>query len=112
VTFVIFRRRGHFLLASPGTVLVPGSHDALQGSDMADLWTGRDDAPQDDSHRQHILSEIGARWRRISRQELASLATNDQLVAQIVDNYGIDKDVAQREVDTLMNGRNLNGWQR
>ena len=75
-------------------------------------WTGQDNEPQDDSHRQHILNEIGTKWRRFSRRELASLATNDQLVSQIVDKYGVDKDVAQREVDTLMNGRNLNGWQR
>jgi predicted nucleic acid-binding protein len=36
-----------------------------------------------------------------------ALRTNDELVAQLAAKYDIDKIAAQRDVDALMNGRNL-----
>jgi len=55
--------------------------------------------------RQTLLSDIGARWTRFSRQELADLKGNKDLVAQVVAKYGVAKDTAQRDVATLLKGR-------
>ncbi len=54
-----------------------------------------------------MLDEIGTKWSRFSRQELSVLGSNDELVGQIVAKYGVERGVAQREVDALMDGRNL-----
>ena len=55
--------------------------------------------------RQTLLSDIGARWTRFSRQELADLKGNKDLVAQVVAKYGVAKDTARRDVATLLKGR-------
>lgn len=52
-----------------------------------------------------LLTDIGSKWEKFSRQELSGLRSSDDLVAQIVAKYGIEKDVAQREVHALVNGR-------
>ena len=55
--------------------------------------------------RQTLLADIGARWTRFSRQELADLKGNRDLVTQVVAKYGIARDAAQRDVTTLLKGR-------
>ena len=60
-----------------------------------------------DSDRNDVLNAIGAKWSKFSKQELSALKTNDELVAQLVTKYDIEKIAAQRDVDALMNGRNL-----
>jgi hypothetical protein len=60
-----------------------------------------------DSDRNDVLNAIGAKWSKFSKQELSALRTNDELVAQLVTKYDIEKIAAQRDVDTLMAGRNL-----
>jgi hypothetical protein len=60
-----------------------------------------------DSDRNDVLNAIGAKWSKFSKQELSELKTNDELVTQVVAKYGVEKIAAQRDVDTLMNGRNL-----
>jgi hypothetical protein len=57
--------------------------------------------------RDTILNDIGKKWSKFSKQELSSLKTNDELVTQVVAKYGIQKIVAQRDVDALMAGRHL-----
>jgi len=57
--------------------------------------------------RRDVLREIGAKWSKFTPQELAALETNDDLVGQLVDKYGVEKEAAQRDVDALMGGRNL-----
>lgn len=64
-------------------------------------------ARSEDSDRNDVLNAIGAKWSKFSKQELTELRTNDELVTQIVAKYGVEKIAAQRDVDTLMNGRNL-----
>jgi hypothetical protein len=64
-------------------------------------------ARSEDSDRNDVLNAIGAKWSKFSKQELTELRTNDELVTQIVAKYGVGKIAAQRDVDTLMNGRNL-----
>lgn len=64
-------------------------------------------ARDQDSDRNDVLNAIGAKWSKFSKQELSDLKTNDELVTLIVAKYGVEKIAAQRDVDTLMNGRNL-----
>ena len=55
--------------------------------------------------RQTLLADIGAKWAKFSRQELADLKGNRDLVAQVVAKYGLAKDAAQRDVTALLKGR-------
>lgn len=57
--------------------------------------------------RYDILNEIALKWSKLSKRDLTGITTNDQLVGEIVKRYGIKEKAAQREVDILMDGRNL-----
>lgn len=59
------------------------------------------------SDRQDVLNEIALKWSKFSKHDLTNITTNDQLVGEIVKKYGIKIKRAQREVDILMDGRNL-----
>jgi hypothetical protein len=74
---------------------------------MSNAPTTNNDARPQINKRTEILDAIGAKWSKFSKQELSELKTNDELVTQVVDKYGIEKVAAQRDVDALMNGRNL-----
>jgi hypothetical protein len=74
---------------------------------MSNAPTTNNDARPQFNKRTEILDAIGAKWSKFSKQELSELKTNDQLVTQVVDKYGVEKIAAQRDVDALMNGRNL-----
>ena len=58
-------------------------------------------------NKQIVLKEIGAKWSKFSEHDLSSLKNKDDLVAQVVAKYGLEKSVAQRDVDALMKGRHL-----
>ena len=72
---------------------------------VAPTAAGRPSAVNPD--RQDVLKEIGRKWSKFSPQDLADIVTNDQLVGEIVKRYGLKPEAAQREVDILMDGRNL-----
>jgi hypothetical protein len=74
---------------------------------MTDVPTPPTDAHPDDSERDGMLNDISTRWRRFTRKELAELASDDELVSQVVARYGIERIAAQREVDALLVGRHL-----
>lgn len=74
---------------------------------MANALATNNAARSQDSDRNDVLNAVGAKWSKFSKQELSALTTNDELVAQLVAKYDIDKIAAQRDVDTLMAGRNL-----
>jgi hypothetical protein len=57
--------------------------------------------------RQILLKEIGAKWGKFSEQDLSALKDKDDLVAQIVAKYSLEKGHAQRDVDALMKGRQI-----
>jgi division protein CdvB (Snf7/Vps24/ESCRT-III family) len=57
--------------------------------------------------KQIILKEIGTKWSKFSEQELSALKDKDDLVTQVVAKYGLEKSQAQRDVDTLMKGRQI-----
>jgi hypothetical protein len=76
---------------------------------MSNVPKRRNDARPDDTERDGVLNDIASKWTRFSKRELSALTTNDALVSQIVAKYGIDEIAAQRDVDTLMDGRRLTG---
>ena len=57
--------------------------------------------------KQIILKEIGSKWGKFSEQDLSALKDKDDLVTQVVAKYGLEKAQAQRDVDTLMKGRQI-----
>jgi hypothetical protein len=57
--------------------------------------------------KQALLKDIGAKWGKFSEQELGSLKNKDDLVAQVVAKYSIDKAQAQRDVDAVMKDRQI-----
>ena len=63
--------------------------------------------PPASTGRQIVLKEIVGRWSKFSEQDLSSLKNRDDIITQVVAKYGVEKIAAQRDVDTLMNGRNL-----
>ena len=54
-----------------------------------------------------ILKDIGAKWGKFSEKDLGALKSKDDLVAQVVVKYSIDKAQAQRDVDAVMKGRQI-----
>ena len=74
---------------------------------MSNALATNNAARSQDSDRDDVLNAIGAKWSKFSKQDLSALTTNDELVAQLVAKYDVEKTAAQRDVDTLMNGRNL-----
>ena len=57
--------------------------------------------------KQILLKHIRTRWGKFSEQELGALKSKDDLVTQVVAKYSIDKAQAQRDVDTVMKGRQI-----
>ena len=55
--------------------------------------------------KQIVLKEIGAKWNMFSQSELSALTGKDDLVTKLVAKYGLEKAQAQRDVDTLVKGR-------
>ena len=60
-----------------------------------------------DEAKQIVLKEIGTKWSKFSEQELSALKDRDDLVTQVVAKYGLEKSQAQRDVDSLMKGRQI-----
>jgi hypothetical protein len=57
--------------------------------------------------RQIVLKEISAKWGKFSEQDLSALKNRDDVVAQIVAKYGLEKQQVQSDVDGLMKGRRI-----
>jgi uncharacterized protein YjbJ (UPF0337 family) len=57
--------------------------------------------------RQIVLMEIETKWGKFSQQELSALKGRDDLVTQIVAKYGTEKGQAQKDVDAVLNGRQI-----
>jgi len=54
-----------------------------------------------------LLQEVRTKWDKFSEQDTSSLRGKDDLVTQIVAKYGLDKAQALRDVDALLNGRQI-----
>jgi hypothetical protein len=57
--------------------------------------------------KQILLKDIGAKWGKFSEQELGALKNKDDLVTQVVAKYSIEKAQALRDVDAVMQGRQI-----
>ena len=54
-----------------------------------------------------LLQEVRTKWNKFSEQDTSSLQGKDDLVTQIAAKYGLDKAQALRDVDALLNGRQI-----
>jgi hypothetical protein len=54
-----------------------------------------------------VRREVGARWSKLSEQELSALTDRDDLVREVVSKYGIEMSEAQRDVDLVLKGRRI-----
>lgn len=57
--------------------------------------------------KRSILQDIRTKWGKFSEDDLSRLGSNDDLVSEIAERYGIDRAQAQREVDAMMRGRQI-----
>jgi hypothetical protein len=57
--------------------------------------------------RDAMLNAIGTRWSKFSKIGLSALKSNDELVSQIVAKYGLNRIMAQGDVEVLMGTRQL-----
>ena len=55
--------------------------------------------------RRALLADIGGKWGKFSEQELADLKSGDDLATQVAAKYGLAREIAQRDVTTLLAGR-------
>lgn len=55
--------------------------------------------------QQIVRREVGAKWNKLSEQDVSALKNRDDLVREVVSRYGIEKSEAQRDVDSLLQGR-------
>lgn len=54
-----------------------------------------------------MRGEIGAKWSKLSAQEIADLKSTDDLVTQVESKYQLDRPKAQKEVELFTKGRSL-----
>jgi hypothetical protein len=54
-----------------------------------------------------VFNEIRTTWGKFSDEDLSALKDNNDLVTQLAAKYGIENTQAQRDVDTLLNGRQI-----
>jgi hypothetical protein len=57
--------------------------------------------------KQIILKEISAKWSKFSEQDLSALKGKDDLIAQVVAKYRLEKSQVQRDVAALLKGRQI-----
>jgi hypothetical protein len=65
----------------------------------------RGHAPSAAETKQIVIKEVRAKWGKFSEDDLSSLKNKDDLVTQRAAKYGLEKSLAKRDVDALMNGR-------
>lgn len=64
-------------------------------------------APAGNEGRMALSKDIHAKWGKFSESDVAALKSSDELVTHVVSKYGLDKAIAQRDVDALVKGRSF-----
>jgi hypothetical protein len=62
-------------------------------------------APSAAETKRIVIEEIRAKWGKFSEDDLSSLKNKNDLVTQRASKYRLEKSLAKRDVDALMNGR-------
>jgi hypothetical protein len=57
--------------------------------------------------RQIVRREVGAKWNKLSAQDLSGLRDRDDLVREVAARYGLETSEAQRDVDSVLKGRQI-----
>jgi len=55
--------------------------------------------------KQAVLKDIGAKWNKFSEHDLSALKGKDDLITQVMSKYSIERAPAQRDVETVLKGR-------
>jgi hypothetical protein len=97
----------HLMGAPPERRSFKARHPRAKGDNMTIGTTESSHPSATNPDREDVLNEIARKWSKFSKRDLTNITTNDQLVGEIVKKYSIKKEAAQREVDILMDGRNL-----
>lgn len=63
--------------------------------------------PTFEAMRHTLTRDIHAKWDKFSEKDAAAFTSSDDLVAQLVSKYGVEKASAQRDVDDLLKGRHF-----
>jgi hypothetical protein len=76
----------------------------------ADRKTANPDTPgatKSAEIRQIVRREVGAKWNKLSAQDLSGLRDRDDLVREVAARYGLETSEAQRDVDSVLKGRQI-----
>lgn len=76
-----------------------------QSSTATERMQAQTDGQKRALQRREVLAAISGKWGKFSEQELSDLKNEDDLAVQLAAKYGIDKEIAQRDVAALLNGR-------
>jgi hypothetical protein len=57
--------------------------------------------------KETVFKEIRTTWGKFSEEDLSALKNTNDLVTQLAAKYGIENTQAQRDVDALLNGRQI-----
>jgi|tagenome__1003787_1003787.scaffolds.fasta_scaffold17321229_2 hypothetical protein len=63
------------------------------------------DGPALAMQKRSLLADIRGKWGKFTQQELSDLKGSDDLATKVAAKYSLAKDIAQRDVTTLLNGR-------
>jgi len=62
--------------------------------------------PQNTDETKHaVRKEIGARWSKFSGEDISAMKGKEDLVAQVVAKYALEKGQAERDVAALLKDR-------
>jgi hypothetical protein len=54
-----------------------------------------------------MRSEIAGKWSKLSATDIAGLKSTDELVSMVQTKYSLERNQAQKDVDTFAKGRSL-----
>jgi hypothetical protein len=73
-------------------------------SNRMQAWTV---AQKEALQKRELLAAIRSKWGKFGEQELSDLKNENDLAMQLIAKYGLEEDVARRDVAALMNGRSF-----
>jgi hypothetical protein len=59
------------------------------------------------SGKRTLRQDIHVKWNKFTEQEVGNFKSNDDLVTHLVARYGLTRDTAQHDADTLRAGRDI-----
>ncbi len=60
-----------------------------------------------EQNKQAVAKDICAKWSKFSEKDVSALKGKADLVSQVVAKYGLEQAQAQREVNSVLKGRQI-----